>query len=423
MSNVVFKETNALRKHYHIPDDRRYVISQGGARSGKTYSILQLLIIECLTNPNKNLIISIVAETFPVLKRGTIRDFKNIMIDIGIWNEDNWSKSENIYKLNGNIVEFFSVENQDKARGPSRDYLFINEANNVSYETAFHLISRTRRKIFIDFNPVGLFWAHLEIIDNPQYEGKFELIKTNFLDNEYLEQDIVDNMLARASKDPNYKRVYVDGEVGTAEGLIFNNFKLIDKIPDEVIESARKQWLGLDWGHTGDPTALNSIYILGNYKYPVEEIYIDERLYQKGLLNKQIAQVVKSNIEKKSYEVVADSSEPKSIDELMLYGLKIIGAKKPPGSVNFGIDLMLGADIYITKNSLNTIKEFRNYKWKVDKNKQQVKDSAGRPVPIDLWNHSIDGIRYCAFHANDEKFEYKDIPKPTLRDRKGMVPV
>ncbi len=411
--------TTAFKKHYECK--KKIVISQGGGRSGKTISITQILILEALQTPNS--IISIVAENMPFLKRGAIRDFIQIMQTSGLWDDNRWNKTESIYRFpTGSIIEFFSVENPGRALGSARDFLFINECNNVPYETAFQLIARTRKRTYLDYNPTGEFWVQEEIMQNPDFDGEYELIISTYKDNEFLEESIIKTMIARGNKDPNYKRVYIDDEMGVAEGLVIPTIKLIDYIPEEIYDKAKMQYLSLDFGYSNDPSSINEVFILGDHKQPVIDIYVDEVAYQTELSNKNLTSIIKDRILKDNYKVIADSSEPKSIAEIESYGVNIYAIEKPQGSVNYGISLLQLANIYVTKNSINTIKEFRNYKWAKDRQGRPVKDSKGRPQPIDLWNHSIDGIRYVAMYHNDQKYQYRDVPRPGI-GRRGLIPV
>jgi phage terminase large subunit len=422
---VYLDTTSSFDIHAEAADSSCFfIVSQGGARSGKTYSILQNLLLKALKNTGAGLIISVVAETYPVLKRGAIRDFESILRTANLWDDRNWNKSDAIYTLYGNTIEFFSVEKSERAKGPARDYLFINEANNVSYETAFQLIARTSKQTYIDFNPVHEFWVHDQIMNASSYAGDWKFLKTTYLDNELLEESIKKNLLARAKKDENFKRVYILGEIGLSEGLIFPNFKTITEIPDEVYARARRMYYSLDWGYSGDPAAICEVYILGSRMTPVESVYVSEVLYDTGFRNSQLKEHIDYSLETRThslpYLVVADSSEPKSIDELALMKVPIIGAEKPAGSVNYGIEILQGADIYITTKSLNVIKEFRNYKWATDRNGKPIRDGKGRPQPVDLWNHAIDGIRYVAYTENNEKFSYRPVPR---QKSSGMIPV
>lgn len=420
--NFEFDVTTNFDKHYK--SKTKIIISQGGGRSGKTYAILQCLILKALRE--KNVVISVVAENMPFIKRGALRDFKLIMISAGLWNDKNFNKTESIYTFfTGSVIEFFSVETTSRALGSARDYLFINECNNVKYETTFQLMARTKKQIYLDFNPLDEFYVHTEIIQNKEFSGQWEFIQTTFYGNEMLDETIKQTMLARAAKDDNYKRVYIDGEIGKQEGLIITNYKLIDDIPQDIKKKANVQYFGLDWGYSNDPASLNEIYVFGDSKQPVQDIYINEIFYEPKLMNKTITTKIKENIIKPNYKIVADNSEPKSIDEIFSYGVNIIGVEKGAGSIQYGLNLLKQANIYITKSSYNTIKEFRNYKWATNKHGEPLKDSKGNAIPIDLWNHSIDNIRYVAMHVNDLKFQYRTVPRntPNRNTRSGLVPI
>lgn len=410
--DIDFRTTTSFYKHYDINPKNFFVISQGGTRSGKTYSILQCLIIQCILNPNKNIIISIVAETAGHLSKGAIRDFKDIMIQGNIWDERAWNRSTSIYTLFGNTIEFFSVDNVGKARGPSRDYLLINEGDRINWDTAIQLINRTKKRVYIDFNPVYEFWAHTKLMANEEFNNRLEYIHTTYKDNEALDKNIVNNILAIAKKDKNYKRVYVDGEIGILENVIFPDIQLVEEIPEEIKEKSKKQWFGIDWGYSNDPASLNQIFIIGDSRTPVQEIWIDEILYDIGFPNRVLSKKIKENIIK-DYVAICDSSEPKSRDDLRSWGININSVEKGPGSVNFGIQLMQQCKIFVTHKSVNTIKEFRNYTWAKDRHSEVKRDGKGKPIPIDFWNHSIDNIRYVAMTVNDSKYTQK-----TMRKRK-----
>lgn len=408
--------TTTAQLHYEAPSDKFFVISQGSGRSGKTYGILQCIILHALENPYKNLVYSVVAETHPFLRRGAMRDFENIMIQAGLWRRDKWNKTEATYELLGNTIEFFSVDNMGKALGSARDWLFINEANNIIYEIAFQLIARTRKRCYVDYNPISEFWVHEEILDNPEFKDKCFFLKTTFATNEKLDKAIKDNMLARAAKDPNYKRIYVDGEMGMQEGTVYPHYKVIDTIPDEIL--SLKQFIGLDFGFTNDESSINEVYIVGNRQTPVQKIYVNELLYQRGCSNKHLTSIIK-NYRQPNYLVVADSAEPKSISEIYSYGVNIDGVEKPPDSKNFGIELLKQAEFYVTKNSINTIKELRNYTYAKNRYGQPLKDRHGRAIPVDLWDHSLDNIRYCAYYHYNTFQQFKAIPK---RNNSGLIP-
>ncbi|TVR40870.1 MAG: PBSX family phage terminase large subunit [Cryomorphaceae bacterium] len=360
----------------HSKPGAKIVISQGGGRSGKTFSILQLLILTAIQN--KNILISVVAENVPFLKRGAMRDFRFIMQECGLWTDTCWKKAESTYVFqNGAMIEFFAADNPGKALGSARDILFINECNNVKYEIAFQLLARTKQRVFLDYNPVSEFWVHTEIMANNEFSEQWEYIHSTYKDNEQLDEEIIKTMLARASKDANYRRVYIEGEVGSIEGLIFPTFHQIDTFPDHPHR------YGLDFGYSNDPTALVKVATRG------DDIYIDEILYRTGMVNSELSNLMQSMGVRKSYdEIIADSAEPKTIAELHRMGWNVKPAVKGADSIRAGIDKIKQYNIHVTKRSQNLIKELRNYSWVTDK------DGKITNKPIDEYNHAIDAVRY-----------------------------
>jgi len=354
----------------------------------------------------RNELISVVSETMPHLKRGAMRDFLNIMQQHGYYQESSWNRSDFIYLFpNGNKIEFFSADMPSKVRGPRRDVLFINEANNVPYETFTQLEIRTKKIIWLDWNPVSEFWFYKDENNKPNIIARpdCDFITLTYLDNEALDQAIVKTIEARKGNKTWWK-VYGKGELGEAEGRIYTGWEFIDGIPHE----ARLERAGLDFGYTNDPTSIVDIYYYnGGY-------IIDEVLYQKGLSNRQIADVL--NGRELRPLVYADAAEPKSIDEIKLYGVPILPAKKGQGSILQGIQYIQDQKISVTKRSLNVIKEYRNYLWAKDKNTEQNLNK-----PIDAFNHSMDAIRYgfsVQIVKNQQEKEY--IPQNDLTAYKDM---
>lgn len=356
----------------------RFVFNPGGTRSSKTISLSQLMYMIALNK--SNVVISIVSETMPHLRKGAMRDFFWWLENENLYNPANHNKTENIYKVGSSIIEFFSVDDLGKVHGPSRDYLYCNEIQNIKYETFFHLASRTTTRIYADYNPTGIFWVDTEFIENSAMADRVTVIRSTFKDNPFCPPEIIKDILARAAKDENYKRVYIDGLAGVAEGLVFDKFKIVNEIPQEARFIAH----GLDFGFTNDPTALVGCYISGG------ELWLDELIYEYGLTNSDINRLAISQGVNVRNSTVADSAEPKSIEELYRMRWNIEGATKGEDSVRNGIDILKRYSINITARSTGLIKEFRNYKWAVDRD--------GKPLnkPIDMFNHGIDGIRYVA---------------------------
>lgn len=381
----MFTRTTAINKLLSL--NKRKKVIQGGTWAGKTYGIIAVLINYAASNPNKH--ITVVAETIPSLKAGALKQFKEIMMLTGRWVESRFNGTELSYKFgNGSLIEFKSFDSVGKAQASGkRTDLFINEAPYIPYEIADALITRTTDNIWIDFNPTSRFWAHDEILTND--DAEFLLLK--YTDNETLPETILYELNIKIEKArqeqlkginghwTNWKRVYVDGEIGTLQGVVFNNWSIIDGLPKEAELVA----YGLDWGFSVDPTAL-----VGIYKYN-RSILIHELIYKRSLTNSLLVAEMKSLGVPEEADIIADSSDPKSIQDLCDLGYyNTIGCTKGKDSVEFGISKMQEYDLLITSTSLNTIKEFRNYRYKNDKMGKQTGE------PIDSDNHTIDPTRY-----------------------------
>lgn len=361
---------------------KRFIINQGGQSSSKTYSILQLLINIAL-RASGNRWISIVSETLPHLKKGAMRDFVNILEGEWLYSDNIHNKTDHIFTIYSACgryttqVEFFGADSSDKVRGPRRDYLYINECNNVSYEVYYHLSSRTRRAIFLDFNPVQEFWCHTQVIPELNSD-EMEFIKSTYLDNEQLSEAERKDIERRAKIDPYFRRVFAEGEVGVLDGLIFPGINIVEAMP-----TTDKRRIGIDFGFTNDPTAIIDVRLNDG------ELWLDEVTYEKGLLNSVIADRCKALALPRGVDIIPDSSEPKSIEEMRLYGLPVRGAVKGEDSIRSGIQLMQQYRINVTKRSTNLIKELRVYQWAKDKN--------GTPTnkPVGGYDHAIDAARYA----------------------------
>jgi phage terminase large subunit len=363
---TAIKKINALK--------RRIKIIQGGTSAGKTYGILPVLITKAATYPRTE--ISVVAETIPHLRRGALKDFLKIMKDTNRYFDERFNKSLLKYEFaNGSFIEFFSADDSSKLRGARRDILYINECNNVTFESYNELSIRTKKEVFLDFNPANEFWVHTELKDEPDAD----FIILTYKDNEALDNSIVEQIEKNRLKAEtsaywgNWWRVYGLGEIGMLEGVIFSNWKQIDTIPKE----AKLIGIGLDFGYTNDPTAAVEIYNYNGTRI------LNELVYRTGMLNSDIAKTLPNNC-----PIYADSSEPKSIDEIRRYGKTIKGVTKGKDSINYGIDVMQSQEYLVTSNSVNLIKELRAYCWDVDKQGTRLNK------PIDNNNHAIDALRY-----------------------------
>lgn len=344
---------------------------QGGTSASKTVSIVLYLINRAQTD-KKATLTSIISESFPHLKRGVMKDFLDIMKEHQYYKDNNWNKTDYTYTFEtGSKIEFFSADQPDKVRGPRRDRLFINEANNIPYEAFDQLEVRTKEFIFLDWNPTNEFWYYTEV--NGKRNDVEHMILT-YKDNEALSPEIVASIEQRVGNKQWWK-VYGEGQLGEVEGKIYKDWAIIDELPHE----ARLERYGLDFGYSNDPTSIVAIYKHNG------GFILDEITHQKGLSNKQIADILNNQAKA---QVIADSAEPKSIDEIYSYGINIQPALKGQGSVSQGIQYVQQQRISVTKSSLNVIKEYRNYLWKTDKEGKITNE------PDHLYSHSMDAIRY-----------------------------
>jgi len=346
---------------------------QGGTSASKTISILQVLIDLAQTDKTPT-ITSIVSESLPHLKKGAMRDFLNIMQGHNYYQESQWNRTDFIYTFkSGSQIEFFGADQPLKVRGPRRDRLFCNETNNLALETFEQLEVRTREFVFMDWNPSVEFWFYHDILGQ---RDDVEHIILTYLDNEALEPSIVASIEQRKNR-PGWWQVFGLGQLGEVDGKIYTGWNLgVEDIPHE----AKLVRYGLDFGFSNDPTSIVAIYQYNG------GLIFDEILYQKGMLNSQISAVIQN--QENTVLVVADSAEPKSIEELSAYGIPVIGADKGKDSVHMGISVVQDQQISVTKRSVNIIKEYRNYLWEVDKNGKVLR------VPEHAFSHSMDAIRY-----------------------------
>lgn len=345
---------------------------QGSSRSSKTYNALIWLIVYCLNNPNTRL--SIVRATLPAIKGSVFIDFKEILMNMLIFDEKKLNKTELTYHFdNGSWVEFFSTDSEQKLRGRKRDILFVNEANELLFIEWQQLKMRTTRFAIIDYNPS--FTDEHWICDINKEEKTYHFIST-YKDNPFLEQVIIDEIESLKYKNESLWKIYGLGLQAQIEGLIFNNVQLIDEMP-----MSKKKFYGMDFGYSNDPTAIVEVIITN------DAIYLNELCYKTEMVTRDIINELKANVEE-GKRVISESADPRLIKEISNAGITITPVEKYPGSIEAGINKMLEYKICITRKSYNAIREFKNYTY------EQNKEGKWLNKPIDAFNHIIDAVRY-----------------------------
>jgi phage terminase large subunit len=360
-----------MNSEAYLNPKMRRALNEGGTASSKTYSILQLLI-QIAKHTKSNLLISVVSESMPHLKRGCIRDLKNIL---GSDFDDNcYNKTESQYHFDKGVVEFFGADESAKVRGPRRDILFLNEANNIPWETARGLDIRTSKFTFVDWNPVSEFWVHDHWIGKPENE----YIHSTYLDAKWvLPTQTVKDIESYRLTDPNWWNIYGLGLIGKVEGLVYPYFEQCDELPKG------EEFYGLDFGYSNDPSVLIHNVISGN------NLYSNELFYESGLTNDAIAHKMDElGVKRNHAEIFADSAEPKSIDEIHNYGFNIKPCAKGADSVEFGHQKIRQFKQFWTKTSLKCIKEQRNFRYIEDK------DGKFTEKTTHIWSHGMDSRRY-----------------------------
>jgi len=371
------KASVLFKRNYYA--DAGVVINQGGTSSGKTYAILQALF--CFACEIKKQVITVAGQDIPNLKAGALRDAQSICSSSGTLQAalKSFNRTDRIFEFySESIIEFKSYDDAQDAKSGKRDYLFVNEANGVPWAVYTELALRTRRRIFIDFNPNAAFWVHDNLLGKPGVQ----LIISDHRHNPFLPDRQRQKIESLKDSDLELWRVYARGLTGKISGLVLNNWEVCEDIPPD----AKLLAAGLDFGFTNDETGCVLVYKQDGV------LWVDELLYETGLTNPDIAErLLKAGLSK-NIELIADSAEPKSIEELRRMGWRVTGAKKGPDSVKNSIDVLKRYPIKITRRSKNLREELGRYKWKTDRSGRVLNE------PVDTWNHLIDPLRYVALN-------------------------
>lgn len=358
------------------------IINQGGTYSGKTYSIMQVLFSIAISTENAT--ITVVGQDVPNLKRGALKDAETIIASSPILKSliTSYNGTDRVFKFaSGTKMEFVSYGNAQDAHSGKREFLFVNECNGINWAIIEQLINRTNVRTFLDYNPSAEFWAHEKLIYPKKFGNKtVKLIISDHRHNPFLSEDMHAHIELRMSEDPEWGKVYGRGLTGKIEGLIFRNYATVDRIP----EDAKLIGYGLDFGYSSDPTAMVAVYIQSG------ELWIDELIYETRLTNDDISNRLEALNLDKHADIIADSAEPKSIEELYRLGWNTYGAEKGQDSIRNSIDILKRYKLNVTVNSTNLRKELNRYQWAVDKNGNTL------DKPVDFLNHATDALRYVA---------------------------
>ena len=369
MSQLQLQHTNVFSRTMDAFNDPkiRFVIEQGGSRSSKTYSIIQLIIVYCLTTPNK--MVSIVRKTFPTLRGTVMRDFFEVMRDLNLYVEKNHHKTENIYNFhNGSQVEFFGADNGQKLRGRKRDILYVNESNELNFEEFTQLNMRTTDKLIFDFNPSENFHWLYDLISRPEAI----LIHSTYKDNPFLGEAQVKEIENLIMYDESYYKIYALGEKGTGKTTIYTHWKHYEHLPE-----IKDTIYGLDFGYN-HPTSLIEVNFTEN------DAYVRQMIYKPGLTVSDLIKLMTELDISKKKEIACDTARPEIIEDLRRAGFN---AKSAIKDVKAGIDSVKSSALYIHKESLDILKEISSYKWKV--NGDLVLDE-----PVKVYDDAMDAMRY-----------------------------
>lgn len=383
MDAPILDVTEIFERNYDT--NKKIVVNRGGTRSSKTYSINQLCALWLMTGNyghNQKLsegVWTSVRKYRTNLDGTIIRDFEEILKSCNWYDKVEHNKTKKTYKYLNRLVEFIGADDQQKLRGAKRNILYCNEANELEYKQEFfQLLMRTENKIYVDFNPDDeQVWINQELeIKRSNEIGDVEVIISSYKDNSFLPASLVKEIEYLQHTDKEFWKIYGLGEYGNISGIVFENVNYVDTMPDCKLVA-----YGLDFGYSLDPSACVAVYRKD------DELYLKEILYEKGLTNQDLANRLKPIVERN--EVICDSAEPKSIEELFRMNINAKGAVKGKDSILNGIDILKRFKINVV-NSSNLKKEFRSYKWAVDKYGNSLQK------PVDKFNHLLDALRYVA---------------------------
>jgi len=363
-----------------IHSDKRFIKNEGGSRSSKTYSLCQVLVLYCIGNKNK--LVSIIRRTGPALMASVFKDFKEVMEDMGLWEEDDWSKSIRIYSFkSGSQIEFFSADQEQKLRGRKRHIAWVNEANEITYDSFQQLNLRTIEKIIVDYNPseVDSYLYYLPA-------DKTVTLHSTYHNNPFLTPAIVEEIENYKNTDLDYYTIFALGKRAHSREAVYNQWKPLDSKPDHLTEFI----YAIDYGFT-HPTAMVKIWYTPN----AQEAYIEEIIYESYLTSSDIISRMELAGVDKTKMIVSETARPEIIADIRRAGYRIIEAIK---DVKDGINNVKTFNMMVHSKASNVIKENQNYRYR--KHNGIMTEEV-----IKLWDDAMDAIRYGLMYV--KKYEIK----------------
>tara|TARA_R110000868_G_scaffold25972_2_gene100619 strand:+ start:1153 stop:2358 length:1206 start_codon:yes stop_codon:yes gene_type:complete len=396
MAYLEIQGTRILARTIDASKTHKLIIHEGGSRSSKTWSIIQFFLLKALEG--EKFVLTIARSNLTWVKATILKDFQEITCkyNIPVSPDINTNRPEQTYNVLGSEFAFFGLDYPQKLHGRTQDYFWINEAMEIGRKEFDQLEMRTKIAGIIDYNPSDdSHWVY-DLEKRPDVI----VIRSTMIDNPFLPDTIINKIksyeptpqnITAGTADQYMWEVYGKGNRARLQGTIFNNWDIVEDVPKDANFVA----YGLDFGYTNDPTAMIAIYLFNN------ELYVEELLFNTALTNSDIAEEFKALNVKNSDIIWADSSEPKSIEEIRRHGYNIKGVTKGQDSVNYGIDLIKEYKMHITRKSINLENELRKYKWMEDKSGKVLNK------PVDAYNHAIDSLRYCVMESLKKKQAFK----------------
>lgn len=368
--------TIVFQKNYEaLNSGRRFIVNQGGSRSSKTYSLCQAMIVYCLTNPGR--LVSVIRKSFPSLRATVMRDFFEVMNELGVYDRKCHNKTDNLYTFpNGAAIEFFSADDEQKLRGRKRDICWANEANELLHDDFLQLNLRTTGKVIVDYNPSD---SNSWIYELPEEDSI--TIKSTYRDNPFLDRSIIKQIENLKHKDDALYQIYALGERASSRKNVYSNWNFIGERPDRFTSYV----YGLDFGYN-HPTSLVKVW------YHDDQIYIESLIYESYLTATDLVDRMEGLGIDKNTEILCDYARPEIIQSLKEAGYYALNAKK---SVKEGIDTVKQFHVYLNESDINLKKEYENYMWK--KVGDRILDE-----PVKQWDDAMDSIRYAVMQIKDE---------------------